>query len=310
MSTFKKFPPRSHIWWSMQQQRPMQRLQPPLPQSRYAIWHICYSSWTNLANQFRPQTRMMCECPKRTPSDICMRRAVAPAGQWPHSHRIKLHSMQEDIEFAIDIRLHRHSVWIRSLSNRISPIFWEPPIHNSTVDQGLDREYHRWIGLGNLKLNLILDWISGFRNSTRLTTMAGDALGTLLNPYQTAPTSSYFTTLPPLSPSTTTSTTTSTAREGHDDEAEEYDYEENGSAFDSDLNADLNSYSGHNGSQQSGCQLTRSASEEALPVRKLFSSFPSVVFFVLSPIQFSLSLSPSPSVLSFSFAIILTFDLF
>src|SRR5699024_9678968 len=81
------------------------------------------------------------------------------------------------------------------------------------------------------------------------------------------PTSSYFATLPPLSPSTTTSTTTSTAREGHEDEAEEYDYEENGSAFDSDLNADLNSFSGANGSQQSGCQLTRSASEEALPVR-------------------------------------------
>lgn len=84
--------------------------------------------------------------------------------------------------------------------------------------------------------------------------------------YQT-PISSYFTTLPPLSPSTTTSTTTSTAR-GHEDEAEEYDYEENGSAFDSDLNADLNSYSGHNGSHQSGCHLTRSASEEALPVRE------------------------------------------
>ena len=94
-------------------------------------------------------------------------------------------------------------------------------------------------------------------------------MGNMLNPYQT-PSSSYFATLPPLSPSTTTSTTTSTAREGHEDEAEEYDYEENGSAFDSDLNADLNSYSGANGSQQSGCQLTRSASEEALPVRVSF----------------------------------------
>ena len=100
--------------------------------------------------------------------------------------------------------------------------------------------------------------------------VGGPGLG---NHYQT-PTPSYFATLPPLSPSTTTSTTTSTAREGHEDEAEEYDYEENGSAFDSDLNADLNSgYSGNgggNGSQQSGCQLTRSASEEALPVRAPF----------------------------------------
>lgn len=94
-------------------------------------------------------------------------------------------------------------------------------------------------------------------------------VSTLLNPYQT---SSYFATLPPLSPSTTTSTTTSTAREGAcDDEAEEYDYEENGSAFDSDLNADQNSFSNHNGSLSGsncgGYQLTRSASEEALSVR-------------------------------------------
>ena len=103
-------------------------------------------------------------------------------------------------------------------------------------------------------------------------------LGNMLNPYPT-PTSSYFTTLPPLSPSTTTSTT-STAREGHEDEAEEYDYEENGSAFDSDLNADLNSYSGPNGSQNSGCQLTRSASEEALPVR-IYSNNNNSIFFVL-----------------------------
>lgn len=102
------------------------------------------------------------------------------------------------------------------------------------------------------------------RNARHIVT--NDQVGNLLNPYQT-PTSSYFATLPPLSPSTTTSTTTSTAREGHEDEAEEYDFEENGSAFDSDLNADLNSCSGHNGSQQSGCLLTRSASEEALPVR-------------------------------------------
>lgn len=90
----------------------------------------------------------------------------------------------------------------------------------------------------------------------------------LLNPYQGPSQPAYFATLPPVSPSTTTSTTTSTtAREGHEDEAEEYDYDENGSAFDSDLNADLNSLSGNNGSQLSACQLTRSASEEALSVR-------------------------------------------
>lgn len=122
----------------------------------------------------------------------------------------------------------------------------------------------------------------------------------MLNPYHT-PSSSYFTTLPPLSPSTTTSTTTSTAREGHEDEAEEYDYEENGSAFDSDLNADLNSYSGANGSQQSGCPLTRSASEEALPVRVLspplyYLPFAFFTFFAL----FSL---PSLSSLSHSFSL-------
>lgn len=107
------------------------------------------------------------------------------------------------------------------------------------------------------------------------------------NHYQTPSLPSYFATLPPLSPSTTTSTTTSTAREGHDDEAEEYDYEENGSAFDSDLNADLNSYSGGggNGSQQSGCQLTRSASEEALPVRAPFSLYVTILTYLLLSIK-------------------------